>query len=382
MTTLRHILGTALGVAALAGLCACSSTSTREPAELESISPEFKVEKVWSTSLGDNKTGLLTPALTATGIYAAGDTSLYKIDPQTGRTLWEVSVDSPVTAGVGSDGHTVAVGTASGRLCVFDESGKALWSAKLSAEMTTPPLVGSGVVLVRTSDTRVSCYDALSGERRWRYQTQSPALSLRVARQMRFSPAGVLIGENTGRLLALDAAGKPVFEIPVSEPKGTTEVDRLSDVVGTPMVDASLMCAASYQGRVLCISAEDGHMVWTRPVDAVSGPVTDGKNVYVTASDGALLAFDHDTGTPAWTNTEYRWRSVSAPVVTSGGIAVGDYDGVVSFINPTTGQTVARTEISGATVSAPVPHEGGALFQTNEGKLVFLRPILPQNVSK
>ena len=105
---------------------------------------------------------------------------------------------------------------------------------------------------------------------------------------MRFSPAGVLVGENSGRLLALDATGKPVFEIPVSEPKGTTEVDRLSDVVGAPMVDATLMCAASYQGRVLCISAEDGHTVWTRPVDAVSGPVTDGSYVDVTACDGAL----------------------------------------------------------------------------------------------
>ena len=382
MTTLRHGLGPVLCAAAAFVLTACSSTSTREPADLTKVTPQFQVEKVWSVSLGDNRAGLLTPSLTSTGIYAAGASSLYKIDPATGKTLWEVPVRSTVTAGVGSDGHTVALGTASGQLAVFDETGKALWSAKLSAEMVTPPLVGAGVVLVRTSDTRISCYDAVSGERRWRYQTQSPALSLRVAREMRFSPAGVLVGENSGRLLALDATGKPVFEVPVSEPKGTTEVDRLSDVVGAPMVDATLMCAASYQGRVLCISAEDGHTVWTRPVDAVSGSVTDGSYVYVTASDGALYAFDHDTGTPAWTNSEYRWRSVSAPVVTSGGLAFGDYDGVVSFLDTRTGQTVARSQISGASVSAPVPFDGGALFQTDEGKLVFLRPVLPQNALK
>ena len=117
-------------------------------------------------------------------------------------------------------------------------------------------------------------------------------------------------------------------------------------------------------------------------MDAVSGPVTDGTHVYVTASDGALYAFDHDTGTPAWTNSEYRWRSVSAPVVTSGGLAFGDYDGVVSFLDTRTGQTVARSQISGASVSAPVPFDGGALFQTDEGKLVFLRPVLPQNALK
>ena len=175
MTTLRHGLGPVLCAAAAFVLTACSSTSTREPAELTKVTPQFQVEKVWSVSLGDNRAGLLTPSLTSTGIYAAGASSLYRIDPVTGKTLWEVPVHSTVTAGVGSDGHTVALGTASGLLAVYDETGNALWSAKLSAEMVTPPLVGAGVVLVRTSDTRISCYDAVSGERRWRYQTQSPA---------------------------------------------------------------------------------------------------------------------------------------------------------------------------------------------------------------
>ena len=369
----RRICAVVAAIAAAALLGACSSTSTREPVELEKFDKTLDVEKVWSVSLGENPTGLLAPIVTENGIFAAGDDELYRINPETGDTIWRVSTGAPVTAGVGSDGRTVALATAAGYLVTFDDTGKELWKAKLTSELMTPPLVGSGLVIVRTSDTRISCYDAVTGERRWRYQGQSPSLALRIAREMRFSPAGILVGQSNGRLLALDGNGQRVFEIPVAQAKGTTEVDRLVDVVGAPLVDASMMCASAYQGNVLCISSENGRPLWARPVDAVSGPVSDGLYTYVTAANGEIHAFSHDSGTPRWVNKSYLWRTPGAPVITPEAVAFCDYDGVVSFLSPETGATIARTDVGSATKSAPVPMAGGALFQTEEGKLVFLR---------
>ena len=374
MTKIRSHWRLALVAAACgAFLCACSSTSTREPVDLEKFTETMKVEKVWSVSLGENPTGLLTPKVTETGIYAAGSNTLYRINPETGEEVWKVKLDSSAVAGVGSDGHTVALSIASGELLAFDESGKELWRVKLTSELTVPPLVGSGIVVVRTSDTRVSCYDALTGERRWRYQGQAPALSLRVARELRFSPAGILVGQSNGRLLALDGQGQPVFDVPGAQAKGTTEVDRLVVVVGAPLVDSHMMCASAYQGNVLCISSENGRFLWAKPVDAVSGPISDGTNVYITAANGEIHAFDYASGTPRWTNKEYHWRSPSAVVVTPEAVAFCDYDGVVSFLDPITGKTIARTSVGGAVKSIPVSLSGGALFQTDEGHLTFIR---------
>ena len=369
----RRMCAVVAAIAAAALLGACSSTSTREPVELEKFDKTLDVEKVWSVSLGANPTGLLAPIVTENGIFAAGGDELYRINPETGETIWKVAIGSAATAGVGSDGRTVALSTAAGYLVTFDDTGKELWKAKLTSELIAPPLVGSGLVIARTSDTRISCYDAVTGERRWRYQGQSPSLSLRIAREMRFSPAGILVGQSNGRLLALDGNGKTIFEIPVAMAKGTTEVDRLVDVVGAPLVDATMMCASAYQGNVLCISSEDGHRLWIRPVDAVSGPVSDGLYTYVTATNGEIHAFMHDSGTPRWVNKSYLWRTPGAPVVTPEAVAFCDYDGIVSFLSPETGETIARTDVGSATKSAPVPMAGGALFQTEEGQLVFLR---------
>ena len=96
----RMIQLTLVGAAVAALLGGCSSTGSHEPAELEKIDALVKTDRAWSESLGSSETGLLTPALTQTGIYAAGDDSLYRIDPKAGDTVWEVTTGAAVAAAV------------------------------------------------------------------------------------------------------------------------------------------------------------------------------------------------------------------------------------------------------------------------------------------
>lgn len=360
-----------LAAACSAALLGCSSTS-HEPAELERINELVDSERVWSESVGANVTGLVTPALTSSGIYTAGGKTVYKLDPKTGAEAWSADADADISAGVGSDGEFIAVGTVKGEVEVFDAEGKKLWSARLSSEMSVPPLVGAGFVIVRTADTRITAFDAATGERRWRYQSQVPSLTVRAASQMRFSPAGVLVGQANGRLLALDGQGKTVFDLVVAQPKGITEVERLCDVVGTPLVDQNMMCASAFQGGILCISAQNGRPLWRAAVDAVSGPVTDGGRVYVTTARGEINAYDYATGDLVWQNAALLWRSPSAPAVLDDVIAVGDYDGVVHFLDPKTGTFVGRTSVSGAVRVPPISMGKGAVFQTDEGQISYI----------
>ena len=244
---------TVLAAAAVSALVisGCSSMNSHEPAELNDIRELVDADEVWSENLGQTEGSLITPVVTPTGIYSAGGNELYRIDPKTGDVVWSREADAEISAGVGSDGNYVAVGTVKGEVEVYDAQGERLWTARLSSEVSVPPLVGSGFVFVRTADTRITAFDAVSGERRWRYQSQVPSLTVRAPSQMRFSPAGILAGQANGRLLALDGNGRTVFEVLVAQPKGITEVERLVDVVGTPLVDANMMCASAFQVGVL-----------------------------------------------------------------------------------------------------------------------------------
>ena len=178
-----------------------------------------------------------------------------------------------MTAGVGTDGSHVAVGTSTGKVQVFDAEGKLSWEAKLSSDMEVPPLVGANRVIVKTSDTRITAFDLITGQRVWHYQGQAPALTLRAFSQMAWSPAGILVGQANGRLMALNPNdGRVVFDAVIGQAKGITEVERLIDVVGRPWVDQELMCAAAFQGNVVCMNVQNGRLVWNAKVDGGRRP--------------------------------------------------------------------------------------------------------------
>ncbi len=355
----------------MAGCSFFSTPDSHEPAELQDYKPLVRAKVSWSTDVGDNS-GYLTPAVTDNAVYAAGENNLYRLDRSTGDVVWKTEAGADVSAGVGTDGNYVAIVTVKGEVEVYDAEGKFVWRAPLSAETQVPPLVGQGLVVVKTADTRITAFDLITGNRAWHYQGQAPALTLQGFSQMSWSPAGILAGQANGRLLALGLDGKVVFDAVIGQAHGITEVERLIDVVGRPWVDQQLMCAAAFQGSVVCMNSMNGRLAWSARVDAVSGPVSDSQLVYVTDAQGHLHAYSRESGREAWQNTDLTWRSVSAPIRIGGTIAVADFEGVVTLMNPATGTVVGRTSLSGA-VRAPAAQYGyGAIFQTAEGEVALV----------
>ncbi len=364
----------------LAALCAtfalvaCSSPLKHEPAELKSIENPIDVNEVWSTSVGSSKLEFLMPAVVGDAVYAAGSNSVYKLNAENGDTVWDFDADDKIAAGVGSDGTAVAFGTVKGELVVVGaDNGQKLWSQFLTAEMNAVPLVGHGMVIVRTADTRVTAFDAMTGTQLWRYQAQVPTLTLKSASQMRFFQNVIVVGENSGHLLALTYQGQPVWRFLVSEAKGTTEVERLVDVLGAPMVEGDLLCTSVYQGRLVCINASDGRFRFTADVKALTPPVIGEKAVFVGNADSEIYAFERVHGQPLWKSDDLKYRGVRAMVYFAGVLAVTDSEGYIHIVNPDNGQIIGRTDLSGAIVSVPQPYGYGAIFQSNGGEVAYLK---------
>jgi outer membrane protein assembly factor BamB len=364
-------------LAALAVLPGCASTSdkTAKPTALTPIAAPLALRRAWEVDLGDSEDTFLRPSVLENAIYAASRKGkLYRVDPVTGREVWQRSVDGGIAAGVGSDGLTVAVAGPRGNIVAFNAEGKRLWEAQASSDVLAPPLVGHELVVVRSTDQRVAAYDATSGKRLWVFQKQQPALSLRAEAELAFAGDSLLVGFPGGRLAAIALAnGAGRWEGGVSEPKGATEVERLADVFGAPALFDNDVCTASYQGRVTCFDNRNGDLRWAREFSAGTGVAVSREAVIGIDATSHINAFARDTGAGLWQTGALANRRLSSPVVIGKYVAVGDYEGIIHVLALEDGRLAGRFDASGGPViSTPQVWNGGAVFQTARGRLFLL----------
>jgi len=346
------------------------------PAALVNFKQTLPVHKQWSVSIGSAGAFMFAPAVANDSVFVANaDGSLARLDATSGRALWNINTGMSLTAGVGSDGNTVAVVGDEGVLLAYDANGKLRWKAQASSEILSTPAVGQGLVVVRSVDNRIAAYDADSGNRRWIVQRPEPPLTLRSAPGIVITGSSVIAGLPGGRLLALALNnGGPRWEAVIGDPRGTTELERIADISGTPVLAGGDVCAVAYQGRVACVDANTGAPHWARALSSDVGLGVDERFIYAADDAGAVTAFSRNSGVGAWRNTKLANRRLTAPVSVGSAIAVGDLQGYVHFLSREDGALVARAASDGSQVIAAIPLVAGksAVFQTKAGTVVAL----------
>jgi len=371
----------ALGMASLlAALGACSSNKDhrRDPTPLTTFKPVLEVKQAWKASVGKSGHFLFQPAVVNGFVYAAGQNgTVAKFDATTGHVIWRSKMSSDLSAGVGTDGTLTAVGSLDGTLFVLDNNGKLSWKVNVSGEILSPPLIGNGMVIVRTIDGRVTAFDAQTGEQKWVFLNRSVPLNLRTTMGLTFAGTNaVLAGFPGGSVAAISVAnGDTFWQSAVSYPQGVTEVERINDVSGTPQLVGRLACAGTYQGKIGCFDVESGRAVWEQAFSTYNGVSEDERQVVAADDWSVVKAYDANTGKPLWENTFLKNRNLNRPVLLGQVVAVGDYQGFVHFLSASTGEFIARMKTDGHAIVAPAVVAGQSLVvQTSDGDLYAFQP--------
>lgn len=360
-----------VALAGCATIDAINPFSSKGPkmAELQPISSTADARFVWRESVGKGDIYAFTPAVVGSSVYAAGKNGgLARIDD--GRTVWRVSAGQDLSGGVGADSNLVVVGTPKGDLLAFAAAdGKALWTAKASSEILAPPAIGEGIVVVRGGDNRLTAYDVADGKKKWTYQRPTPALSLRATAAPIIDGKYVFAGFPGGKLIAVGTAnGAALWEGAVALPKGSSELDRVADIISAPVIAGRNICAVAFQGRVACFDLGNGNLLWARDMSSASGLSIDTRYVYVTDEKGAVHALDLASGASLWKQDKLLNRRVTAPLPRRNLIVVADAEGVVHVLSREDGSFVARLTTDGSPVVAPLKALGSNLvMQTSRG---------------
>jgi outer membrane protein assembly factor BamB len=373
----RPALAAAAAASLLLAGCGLFDDKKTPPSPLPEFQSTLNVDSGWRLSIGSARGTYLQPAVAENALYAANaGGAVLRVDPASGREVWRTDIGSRISAGVGADGFTVAVATPRGEVVALDADGAIRWRAQVSSDVLSPPLVGRGMVIVRSTDHRLSAFEADSGKRRWVFSRQLPPLTLRSSTEMAFAGDNVLVGYPGGRVVAVALANGAVrWETVVSEPKGTTEVERLADVLGPIAVDGGLACAASFQGRVICADAGSGALRWARELSAGGGVARDARAVYAVDARSQAHAFGTGGGASLWRNDRLTFRQLTTPLALPAAVVVGDLEGYVHFLSPAEGSLLARVRVdSSPIVARPMAWNDSAVVLTTDGTLALLAP--------
>lgn len=267
------------------------------------------------------------------------------------QRLWQQKVSKQgLSSGIEAGEGIVVVGNKKGQLFALDQAtGEQKWTTQLSGAILSASLIQSGRVITITNDDTVYAHDLATGQQVWTYNLPNVQFSLRgIATPVALDPRTVLIASSNAYIYALDIiSGVPRMQRRVAVSEGRSDIQRLNDLDGDPVVAGQFLVTTSYQGQVTVMDLAAQQVVWSEDASSLQRPEVFNNTVYVAQADGKITAYALTTGEQLWQNDSLLNRQLSNPVILGQDLVVGDLDGVLHLIDPATGQLIGRSKTSG-----------------------------------
>ncbi len=375
MATLVRMAGRlGAGLVLAAVLAGCAGPEKAKPTELGPNTALIGVNQVWSASVGAVAFPLDVRAVGDQVFVASSSGTLVAMDSKTGVDIWRAQLETPLAAGVGSDGRYVAVVSRENELIVVN-GGKELWRQRLQAVTLTTPLVAGARVFTLSGDRTVAAFDAANGRKLWQQARAGEPLVLGQAGLL-YAVGDTLVVGQGGRLVGMNPLNGSVrWEVPVANSRGTNEVERLVDLVAGVSRVGDVSCVRAFQSTVACVNTSRATVLWSKPANGSSGLHGDDSLLVGAESDGKVIAWKRSDGERAWVSERLRFRGLATPLLLGRSIVVGDETGLLHFLSREDGSPLNRLPTDGSAIIGEPALAGQTLIVvTRRGGVFGFRP--------
>lgn len=370
-------------------LSGCSSEyDPNPPKESPILSATFPLKEQWSASLSGNESiySRLTPAIYEDEIYVAGRSGEVKaFDLNTGKTIWQTQLNqsgflsqenAQLSSGVVLDEDSIVIGSEKGKLFELNRAfGTVNWEKNVSGELLAKAAIAQGKIATQTSNGILQIRDASSGDLIWQTSINSQSLTLRGNAAPLIARDKVIVGSANGRLMAytLDS-GELVWQQRLSQPRGTNEIARLSDVIVTPQIDDNIIYAVGYNGYFAALDLNTGAEIWRAQLSSTTPFLITDEVIYLIDDHSQILAISKDDGKQLWVQSDLQNRRLTAPALLNDRLYVADFEGFMYEVDLESGALISKSELnSSGFLSAPMVADNRLIIQAKNGKLMILK---------
>ena len=351
---------------------ACSSQDTKKdqenavvetgPVALTGFTESVDVGIVWRRSLGKGsgtKNIRLRPQVSGSNVYMADyNGQLWALELSTGDKVWSQKFEQNISSGVVVVDSNLYIATQDGMLHSIDKTnGEVQWSQPLSSESIAPVVADKTQVFIRTIDGRLTAFDRLTGKQNWTYEAALPVLTVHGTGSPVLLQTLVITGFANGKLVALDKElGIPRWNKRLAIPQGRSELERLVDLDGTPLVEEGIIYATAYHGKLAAIGF-DGKTQWETELSSYFGPALGLGNLYITRDDDHVQAYDQLNGASVWSQPALQGRFLNQPVKHDNYVVVADFEGYVHVLAQVDGEIIGRLSVRPRPLHMTLPNQ-------------------------
>jgi len=332
--------------------------NSEPPAELQELTDPVKLKELWSANVGvgyDEQFINLVPGASKNQIFVADRKGrVAAFDVKTGKRNWSVKTDAAISAGPGAGEGLVLVGTSDAYVLALDAlNGEVLWKVRVSSEVLSVPRIDLGRVIVQAADGNITALNAADGQQLWVYDRSVPALTLRGTSSPAVERGVVVAGFSNGKLVGISAEkGFVAWESNVAIPSGRSELERMVDIDGDPVIVGTAVYVTTFQGRIAVVDVQNGESGWKRDMSSYAGLDVDFSQVYVTDDMSNVWALARNSGASVWKQDQLQYRRLTAPVSFDKYVAVGDFEGYVHLLSRYDGHIAGRVKVDSKGITA------------------------------
>jgi outer membrane protein assembly factor BamB len=351
------------------------------PHALEEIAEQVVLTPVWTQKVteGKGRRFLKLEMVVSDGkLFVADQEGLVvALDQKTGEPLWEVKTELPISGGLEVGFEHVFFGTTDADVVALKlADGDTAWTTQISSEVLSTPRFSDGFLVVRSIDGAVNTLDAATGEERWSYVRDVPALSLRGTSSPIIKSGGVISGYANGKLVVLRLKdGLQIWETSVAVPRGRGALSRMVDVDSDPLAGERFIYAATFNGGVVAVDVRSGEISWRRTeMSSYKKMLADWVSIFVVDVNNHIWSADQNDGGINWLQDRLENRQLTPLTQVGDYLLTADYEGYVHILNVTDGALVGRLKVSDVAITAaPIVDDGLIYVQDIDGEITALR---------
>ncbi|MBQ6773036.1 MAG: PQQ-binding-like beta-propeller repeat protein [Synergistaceae bacterium] len=279
----------------------------------------------------------------------------------TGRTKWQVNLESGITSGIAESENVLLLGTETGKFYALNkDTGSEVWSyIGTNTIKGTPSVINNNVVFAQ-GDGTITCLKIADGSLMWQSMAHAGE-GVTIDDGTAAGGGMIFASKSDGKLYALDAKNGHLLWTYKAGEQGVREAPGYGD---------GFVFLGEYGGIMSIISPHNGKRVNGGGAGgAINTPVIKNGKVYYSSWDGSVQAVQIKDVIPLW-DVKIGDPVTTSPAVGEGIVAVGTVRGTIAAIDEANGNILWKFETNGNTISGnPIISEGLVFAGTASGTI-------------